>query len=66
MTTYTARWLLPISRPPIPRGTVTVDRGTVVSVGDPAPPGSIDLGARLAEVNADWLRAGAARDRAEE
>jgi cytosine/adenosine deaminase-related metal-dependent hydrolase len=44
VTTYTARWLLPISRPPLPRGTVTVDRGTVVSVGDPAPPGSIDLG----------------------
>ena len=44
MTAYTARWLLPISRPLIPGGTVTVDRGTVVSVGDSAPPDAIDLG----------------------
>jgi 5-methylthioadenosine/S-adenosylhomocysteine deaminase len=47
MIRYHARWVLPISRPPIPDATVVEDRGRVVYVGprSAAPPGEdADLG----------------------
>jgi 5-methylthioadenosine/S-adenosylhomocysteine deaminase len=47
MIRYHARWVVPVTSPPIPNGTVVEDRGTIVYVGAPAgaPPGSdADLG----------------------
>ncbi|CAN5560436.1 amidohydrolase family protein [soil metagenome] len=45
MTTYTARWIFPVSQPPLERGTVTVDGERIVAV---EPHGSrtpdVDLG----------------------
>jgi cytosine/adenosine deaminase-related metal-dependent hydrolase len=37
MRSYRARWVLPVSRPPIEDGLVTVERGAIVSVGAAAP-----------------------------
>lgn len=46
MTTYRARWVLPITSPPIAGGWLEVDsRGTVIGMGDAKPPSNaIDLG----------------------
>ena len=34
MTRYRAAWVLPIARPPIAGGVVTIDRDVIVSVGE--------------------------------
>lgn len=35
MTTLQADWIFPVDRPPIARGTITVNNGTIVSVDEP-------------------------------
>ena len=47
MIRYHARWVLPISRPPLENATVVEHEGRIVFVGGPAdaPPGTdVDLG----------------------
>jgi aminodeoxyfutalosine deaminase len=44
MISYRAGWVLPIARPPIADGVVTVDRGLIAAVGDSRPQDVIDLG----------------------
>ena len=46
MVSFRARWVLPIARPPIPDGLVTIDDGRIVRVEDStsAPRGLVDLG----------------------
>jgi cytosine/adenosine deaminase-related metal-dependent hydrolase len=45
MVSYTARWVLPVSRPPIRGGVVTIERGLVTRVGAGSrDSGAIDLG----------------------
>jgi len=44
MIRYRAAWVLPIDRPPLPGGVVTVDRGTVVGVDEQATGPVEDLG----------------------
>jgi len=48
VTRYHARWVVPVSRPPIGDGTVAVDGGRITYVGTradapPAPPATIDV-----------------------
>ena len=44
-TTYRARWILPITRPPIEHGWIRVAGGRVIEVGSgPAPDAATDLG----------------------
>jgi cytosine/adenosine deaminase-related metal-dependent hydrolase len=42
--TFTAEWVLPITGPPIQGGTVTVNRGRIAAVDDPAATSPVQLG----------------------
>src|SRR6185295_953868 len=44
MTTYRARWVLPITAPAIENGSVTVENGRITQVGQASPKGAMDLG----------------------
>ena len=44
MLSYRAAWVLPISRPPLRGGIVSVDRGSIAGVGDRATGPVVDLG----------------------
>jgi hypothetical protein len=42
MHVYRSRWILPIDRPPIDGGWVSVDGGRITAIGDGRPPGRAD------------------------
>ncbi|MBI1347890.1 amidohydrolase family protein [bacterium] len=44
VTTYRARWIVPVDSRPIENGCLTVANGKIISVGDSRSPSAIDLG----------------------
>ena len=44
MMAYRARWVLPVARPPISDGVITIDRGLIATVGGSNPADAVDLG----------------------